>query len=375
VGRWHGAVEEMALTVVNVNPAFWQNKRVLLTGHTGFKGSWLSLWLQSMGSTLRGVSLEPPTRPALFNIAQVANGMDHQISDIRDYDKVSALLAEFKPEIVIHMAAQPLVRVSYQQPIDTFATNVMGTVNVFEAARHAGGVRAIVSVTTDKCYENQEWVWGYREHEAMGGHDPYSSSKGCAELVGTAYRKSFFQAEGIAMASARAGNVIGGGDWASDRLVPDILKALEDRRPVQIRNPHAVRPWQHVLEPLSGYLLLAERLYEHGQLYAEGWNFGPRDEDAQTVQWIVERLCQEWEGGGTWILQPGEHPHEANYLKLEISKARLRLNWLPRWSLETALTYITHWHQAWLARADMRAVCLGQISQYQDENDYALHKL
>ncbi|WP_296196824.1 CDP-glucose 4,6-dehydratase [Sphingorhabdus sp.] len=360
-------MEEVALTVENVNPAFWQNKRVLLTGHTGFKGSWLSLWLQSLGATLRGISLEPPTVPALFSIAQVANGMDHQISDIRNYDILSALMADFKPEIVIHMAAQPIVRLSYQQPIDTFATNVMGTVNVLEAARHAGSVRAIVSVTTDKCYENREWVWGYREHEAMGGHDPYSSSKGCAELVGNAYRKSFFQAQGIALASARAGNVIGGGDWASDRLVPDILKALEDRRPVQIRNPHAVRPWQHVLEPLSGYLRLAERLYEHGQLDAEGWNFGPRDEDAQTVQWIVERLCQEWTGGGSWILQPGEHPHEAHYLKLDISKARSRLNWLPRWPLQTALSNITQWHQAWLAGADMRAVCLAQISQYQDE--------
>ena len=350
---------------LQTNPAFWQGKRVLLTGHTGFKGSWLSLWLQSMGAVIRGVALEPPTEPALFNVAQVANGMDHQIADIRDYAAVQTLMTEFQPEIVIHMAAQPLVRLSYQQPIETYATNVMGTVHLLEAARHAGSVRAIVNITTDKCYENREWVWGYREEEPMGGHDPYSNSKGCAELVSSAYRKSFLKGAGIAMATARAGNVIGGGDWAADRLVPDILRALEKREPVLIRNPHAIRPWQHVLEPLSGYLLLAERLYEHGQSDAEGWNFGPRDEDARPVQWIVEHLCENWGHGASWSLQPGNHPHEANFLKLDISKARQRLQWTPRWSLETALTRITDWHQAWLNQQDMRTFCLKQISQYQ----------
>lgn len=350
-----------------INPAFWQGKRVLLTGHTGFKGGWLSLWLQTMGAIVRGISLEPPTTPALFDVVRAAEGMDHQIGDIRDCDKVCALTADFRPEIVIHMAAQPLVRLSYSQPIETYATNVMGTVHVLEAARHAGTVRAIVSVTTDKCYENKEWVWGYREDESMGGHDPYSNSKGCAELVSSAYRKSFFKTEGIAIATARAGNVIGGGDWALDRLVPDILRALEQGQPVQIRNPRAIRPWQHVLEPLSGYLLLAERLYEHGQTDAEGWNFGPRDEDAQPVQWIVERLCASWGQGASWSLQAGEHPHEAHYLKLDISKARQRLQWTPRWSLETALSRIIDWHQAWLSGADMRAFCLQQINQYQNQ--------
>ena len=224
--------------------------------------------------------------------------------------------------------------------------------------------KAIVNITTDKCYDNREWVWGYREDEPMGGHDPYSNSKGCAELVSSAYRKSFLKDAGIAMATARAGNVIGGGDWALDRLIPDILRALQDKQPVLIRNPHAIRPWQHVLEPLSGYLLLAERLYTQGQADAEGWNFGPRDEDARPVQWIVEHLCETWGDGASWTLQPGNHPHEASFLKLDISKARQRLHWAPRWSLETALTRITEWHQAWLSGQDMRAACLNQISQY-----------
>lgn len=355
--------------VRNVNAAFWQGKRVVLTGHTGFKGSWLSLWLQSMGAQVRGLSLEPPTEPALFHIANVAAGMDHHIADIRDYEKTRSLINEFKPEIVIHMAAQPLVRLSYQQPIDTYATNVMGTVHVLDAARHAGTVRAVVNVTTDKCYENKEWVWGYREDEPMGGHDPYASSKGCAELVSNAYRKSFLAAEGIAMATARAGNVIGGGDWALDRLIPDILRALEKHEPVLIRNPHAIRPWQHVLEPLSGYLLLAERLYENGQTDAEGWNFGPSDEDAQSVEWIVDRLCRAWGSDAMWTLQAGVHPHEAHFLKLDISKARQRLQWMPRWSLPTALSLIAEWHQAWLSGSNMHAICLQHIYKHQAIHD------
>lgn len=352
---------------MQTNPTFWQGKRVLMTGHTGFKGSWLSLWLQSMGAELRGVALAPPTTPALFDVARVAQGMDHRVADIRDYETIRALVSDFKPEILIHMAAQPLVRLSYQQPIETYATNVMGTVHVLEAARHAGSLRAIVNITTDKCYDNREWVWGYREDEAMGGHDPYSSSKGCAELVSSAYRNSFLQDAGVSMATARAGNVIGGGDWALDRLVPDTLLALEKGQPVQIRNPHATRPWQHVLEPLSGYLLLAEKLHEQGQAFAEGWNFGPRDEDARPVQWIVEQLCQAWGQGASWQQQPGNHPHEANYLKLDISKAKQRLNWTPRWSLEQALENITQWHRAWLDGQDMHALCLQQIHQYQNQ--------
>jgi CDP-glucose 4,6-dehydratase len=357
----------MGLTMPDVNSSFWHGKRVLLTGHTGFKGSWLSLWLLSMGSVLRGISLDAPTTPSLFDIARVADCMDHKVADIRDYDAVRALIAEFKPEIIFHMAAQPLVRLSYEEPIATYATNVMGTAHVLEAARHAGSVRSIVNVTTDKCYENREWIWGYREDEAMGGYDPYSSSKGCSELVSSAYRKSFLQASGIGLATARAGNVIGGGDWAVDRLVPDTLKALEQRRPVLIRNPHAVRPWQHVLEPLSGYLLLAESLFEHGQLDAEGWNFGPRDDDARPVQWVVERLCKEWGGDASWALQPGDHPHEAHYLKLDVSKARQRLNWSPRLPLQSALALVNRWHQEWLSGSDMQAFSLKQITEYRSQ--------
>lgn len=352
--------------VPKIEASFWRGKRVLLTGHTGFKGSWLSLWLQSLEANVRGVALAAPTEPAMFEVARVADGMEHRITDIRDFSAFQAHVDAFQPEIVLHMAAQPLVRLSYQQPVETYATNVMGTVHVLEAARRAGSVKAIVNVTTDKCYENREWVWGYREDEPMGGHDPYSNSKGCAELVSSAYRKSFLSDAGIAMATARAGNVIGGGDWAQDRLMPDILRALQRREPVLIRNPHATRPWQHVLEPLSGYLVLAERLYRFGQLDAEGWNFGPREEDARPVRWIVEHLCKTWGEDATWALQPGEHPHEAGFLKLDISKARQRLGWVPRWTLETALERITEWHRDWLAGADMRERTLAQIDAFQN---------
>lgn len=348
-----------------IDPKFWFGKRVFLTGHTGFKGSWLSLWLQSMGAELYGYALNPPTNPALFEEANVAQGMSSTIGDIRDYASLLAALKQSQAEIVIHMAAQPLVRLSYDQPVETYATNVMGTVNLLEAIRKVDGVRAVVNVTTDKCYENQEWVWGYREDEPMGGHDPYSNSKGCAELVSSAYRKSFFTEAGIAMATARAGNVIGGGDWALDRLVPDILRALQQGAPVMVRNPNAVRPWQHVLEPLSGYLLLAQSLYEHGQVDAEGWNFGPAEEDARPVQWIVERLCNLWGGGASWTLQQGHHPHEAHFLKLDISKARQRLQWVPSWTLEVALDRIVEWNQVWLSGADMRGCSLAQIREYQ----------
>ena len=297
--------------------------------------------------------------------------MDSHIADIRDASAIARLVKDFQPEIVIHIAAQPLVRLSYQKPIETYATNVLGTVHVLEAARQAGSVRTIVNITTDNCYENREWLWGYREDAPMGGHDPYSSNKGCAELVSNAYRKSFLNDAGIAMATARAGNVIGGGDRALDRLVPDTLLALEIGQPVQISNPNAIRPWQHVLEPLSGYLLLAEKLHEHGppqaitqaHSFAESWNFGPRDEDARPVQWIVEHLCQAWGQGASWQLQPGNHPHEANYLKLDIAKAKQRLQWSPRWSLEN----ITYWHRAWLDGQDMHALCLQQIHQYQNQ--------
>lgn len=347
-----------------MNAAFWRGKRVFLTGHTGFKGGWLSLWLQQLGAEVTGYALQPPTTPSLFEVADVARDMTSVIGDIRDAAAVNKALCEASPDIVIHMAAQPLVRYSYANPVETYATNVMGTVHVLEAARQAGTVRALVNITSDKCYDNKEWVWGYREGEPMGGHDPYSSSKGCAELVTSAYRSSFCQDSGLALATARAGNVIGGGDWATDRLVPDILRAFEGNRPVVIRNPHAVRPWQHVLEPLSGYLALAERLYTEGQAWAEGWNFGPHDDDARPVQWIVERMVRLWGDGATWQWDDGDHPHEAHYLKLDISKAKARLGWSPRWDLAKALQNVIIWHQDWLAGKDVKTLCMEQIRHY-----------
>ena len=347
-----------------MNPDFWRGKRVFVTGHTGFKGSWLTLWLRSLGAEVGGLALTPPTEPSLFAVANVGDGMSSALGDIRSFETVRDAMAAFKPEIVIHMAAQPLVRLSYSEPVETYATNVMGTVHMFEAAKRVDSVRCIVNVTTDKCYDNREWAWGYREDEPMGGHDPYSSSKGCSELVTSAYRRSFFQDGRVALGSARAGNVIGGGDWAADRLVPDILRAFERGEPVRIRNPHSTRPWQHVLEPLSGYLSLAEHLWEHGQAFAEGWNFGPRDDDARPVLWIVEHMAADWGKGAGWQTDGGEHPHEANYLKLDTSKAKQRLGWKPRWNLDTALGHITHWHQAWLAGEDMRVLCLAHIAQY-----------
>jgi len=355
----------MGLNMRGISRDFWQGKRVFLTGHTGFKGSWLSLWLQSMGADVHGLALLPPTTPALFDEASVGSCMHSKIGDIRDYATVLEAMQACKPDIIIHMAAQPLVRYSYHAPIETYATNVMGTVHVLEAARHVGTAKAIVNVTTDKCYENKEWVWGYREDEPMGGYDPYSNSKGCSELVTSAYRRSFFQQSGIALASARAGNVIGGGDWASDRLVPDILRAFEKSQSVIIRNPHATRPWQHVLEPLSGYLMLAERLYADGKNFAEGWNFGPHDEDARPVQWIVEHMVGVWGDDASWQLDGGIHPHEANYLKLDISKAKAKLSWQPRWGLARALASITDWHHHWLANLDVQTKCLQQINDYQ----------
>lgn len=348
---------------LGLNPDFWRGKRVLLTGHTGFKGSWLSLWLQSMGAEIKGLALDPPTTPSLFVEAKVARGMISQTGDVRDYDTVHQAVAAFKPEIVIHMAAQPLVRYSYKNPIETYATNVMGTVHLLEAIRQTGTAKVVVNVTTDKCYENKEWVWSYRENEPMGGYDPYSSSKACSELVTSAYRRSYFAETGIALASARAGNVIGGGDWAEDRLVPDILRAFEKNEPVVIRNPHSTRPWQHVLEPLSGYLTIAERLWSTPQIYAESWNLGPNDEDAKPVGWIVERMAEKW-GDASWRIDEGEHQHEASWLKLDISKARECLQWAPRWNLSKALDKTIEWHQGWLAGADVSSICLEQISEY-----------
>lgn len=355
---------------LGMNPRFWHGKRILLTGHTGFKGSWMSLWMQSMGAQVVGYALSPPTNPSLYEVAEVSKGMTSVFGDIRDLGALQAVFAEHRPEIVIHMAAQPLVRSSYQNPVETYSTNVMGTVNLLEAVRNTPGVKAVVNVTTDKCYENREWNWGYRENEPMGGYDPYSNSKGCAELVTSAYRSSFFNVSGhaqhgVAVATARAGNVIGGGDWALDRLIPDMLGAFEQGRLVDIRHPHAIRPWQHVLEPLRGYLTLAERLYEEGPAFAEGWNFGPNDEDAKPVGWIVEQMAALWGGDAQWQIDMGTHPHEATYLKLDISKARSRLDWHPALRLNAALALIIDWSKQRQSGADMRQLTLAQIRTYQ----------
>jgi len=352
-----------------VNAAFWRGKRVFLTGHTGFKGSWLSIWLHLLGADVTGYALEPPTEPSLFALAGVDGLLTSVIADVRDLGRLQAEMEQAAPEIVIHMAAQPLVRDSYRIPVETYATNVMGTVHLLEAVRTAPTVRAVVNVTTDKVYENREWVWGYRENEPLGGYDPYSNSKGCSELVTAAYRSSYFNPldydrHGVAVATARAGNVIGGGDWATDRLIPDIIRSILSGEPVQIRNPHAIRPWQHVLEPLSGYLLLAQRLCQEGARYAEGWNFGPPEEDARPVAWLVERLCALWGEGAAFELDRGEHPHEAHYLKLDCSKARSELGWSPRWGLENALQSIIDWTQAYRGQKDLLACCRTQIAAY-----------
>ena len=349
-----------------MNPDFWQGKRVFLTGHTGFKGGWLSLWLQAMGAEVHGYALSPPTQTNLFAVAEVELGMASSvIADIREANKLKRAMQAAKPEIIFHLAAQPLVRYSYVQPTETYEVNVMGTVHLLDSVRETPGVRAVVNVTTDKCYQNREWVWGYRENEAMGGSDPYSSSKGCSELVTSAYRQSFLAASEIALASARAGNVIGGGDWASDRLIPDFLRALDAGATLKIRSPESTRPWQHVLEPLSGYLTLAERLYTEGMSFAEGWNFGPTDEDARPVRWVVERMAEMREDV-SWECDETSQPHEANYLKLDSSKAHLRLGWQPRWRLQTALQKTLTWHEAWRTKQDMRAVTLAQMTEYQN---------
>lgn len=342
---------------------------MFVTGHTGFKGSWLALWLNMLGAEVTGYALQPPTEPSMFELCRVSGLLDSVLADVRDLDRLRFEMAKAAPQIVIHMAAQPLVRDSYKIPVETYAVNVMGTVHLLEAVRGCPSVRAVVNVTTDKCYENREWDWGYRENEKLGGYDPYSNSKACSELVTSAYRDSYFNPaqhalHGVAVASARAGNVIGGGDWATDRLIPDCIRAiLKNERPV-IRSPDAIRPWQHVLEPLSGYLVLAEKLFKEGGSYTGGWNFGPRDEDARPVEWIVQKLCAEWGGGLSCVVDAGPQPHEANYLKLECSMARARLGWTPTWDLEQALQKIVAWYQALQAGSDMREVSEQQIRAF-----------
>ncbi len=353
-----------------MDPLFWHGKSVFLTGHTGFKGSWLALWLEALGARVLGYALPPTSEPSLYVLADVGRNLRSEIADIRDAERLRSAIVESGAEIVIHMAAQSLVRESYADPVGTFATNVMGTVNLLEAVRAAPAVRAAVIVTSDKCYENKERAEGYREDEPMGGHDPYSSSKGCAELVTAAYRRSFFSGgltgrSTTAIASVRAGNVIGGGDWARDRLIPDTISSFLAGRRVLIRNPAAVRPWQHVLEPLHGYLMLAERLYRDGTAFAEGWNFGPGEEDARPVSWIVEHLVRRWGGSAGWDTDGMPQPHEAGMLKLDCGKARERLGWLPRTDLPQALDWIVEWYQAWSRNENMRQFTLSQIVRYQ----------
>jgi CDP-glucose 4,6-dehydratase len=347
------------------NSSFWDGRRVFITGHTGFKGSWLSLLLKYLGARVKGFALPPPTQPNLFDEVRLMELVDSEIGDIRNLESISTSMLAFKPEIVIHMAAQPLVRYSYASPIETYDINVLGTAHVLEAAKNCVSVKAVISVTTDKCYENNELVWSYREDAPMGGYDPYSSSKGCAELVTASYRRSFYEDKSIGLASARSGNVIGGGDWAIDRLIPDILRAFEKNQPVLVRSPNAIRPWQHVLEPLSGYIKLAELLYKYPNKYGEGWNFGPNESDARPVSWILDKMVDVWSGPAQWILDPQKkNVHEANFLRLDISKAKSRLGWCPTWSLEDCLKVTVDWHSAWLDKKDMQNFSLTQIDEF-----------
>ena len=351
---------------------FFRNKRVFITGHTGFKGSWLCLWLHGLGAEITGFALEPPTSPSLFVDGDIAGLITSVHGDVRDLSSFTAAMQEARPEIVIHMAAQPLVRDSYRLPVETYEINAMGTVNLFEAVRAVGTVRSLINITTDKVYENREWVWGYRENEPLGGYDPYSSSKACSELITSAYRNSFFHPDdyhnhGVAIASARAGNVIGGGDWARDRLVPDCLRALLGDEALVLRNPGAIRPWQHVLEPLAGYLLLARKLYQHGPEFGGAWNFGPPPADAKDVGWIAKALIEMWGEEGRMQIDDTPQPHEAGVLKLDCAKANDILGWSPVWSLRQALAMIVDWHKAYQDKVDMRRVCLEQIETYGDD--------
>jgi CDP-glucose 4,6-dehydratase len=349
---------------------FWKGKRVLVTGHSGFKGGWLCTWLKLSGANVVGFSLQPPTVPSMFETALVADGMTSIIGDVRDLNYLQEIVNNHETEIIFHLAAQPLVRFSYKHPVEAYATNIMGTVNILEATRLCNSVKTLVVITSDKCYENYEWVWGYRENDRMGGSDPYSSSKGCAELISSAYHKSYFSkkdplCQSKSIASVRAGNVIGGGDWGEDRLVPDCIKAISEGRQVRLRNPNAIRPWQFVLEPLYGYLVLAERLFSHGEEYAGGWNFGPSDEDTRPVSWIVEMISCRWNIAGQWEFNPDSDYHEAMHLKLDCSKAKKYLGWSPKLTLAEALEWTVEWYQAYENRKDMRQMTVDQIFRYE----------
>ncbi|HVL01821.1 MAG TPA: CDP-glucose 4,6-dehydratase [Dongiaceae bacterium] len=352
-----------------LNPDFWKGKRVFVTGHTGFKGSWLCLWLEHLGADVTGYALPAPTDPSLFDMASIAGSMNSIIGDVTDQPKLEAALSAAKPEIVIHMAAQSLVRYSYQHPVETFNTNVMGTVNLLDAARRVPSVRAVVIVTSDKCYHNEEWVWGYRENSRLGGDDPYSASKGAAELIVHAFQHSFYNpanqgANVPAVASGRAGNVIGGGDWALDRLVPDIIRSLLKDEPTLIRNPQATRPWQHVLEPLHGYLMLAERLYTDGHEFASSWNFGPPEQSEKTVGWIIAKLYELWGVTFDWKKDENPGPPECTFLKLDAAKARGYMGWRPKLDLNTTLEWIVQWTRRYQAGEDMRKASLDDIKRF-----------
>jgi CDP-glucose 4,6-dehydratase len=355
---------------MKVSHSFWRGRRVFLTGHTGFKGSWLSLWLHLLGAETTGYALAPPTKPSLFEQAQVGEKIRSLQGDIRDYDRLKSAIAECRPEVVLHLAAQSVVRAGYDDPVGTYASNVMGTVHLLEAVRRLNHPCAIVNVTSDKCYDNREWIWGYRENEPMGGHDPYSNSKGCAELVGSAYRDSFFPPDqiakhGVALASARAGNAIGGGDWTSHQLIPDLMRAFLAGEPCLIRNPSAYRPWQFLLEPLRGYLMLAERLSEDGARFASGWNFGPADADVKPVSWIADELVSLWGNGASWTLDSGAHPHEAHALKLDATKAAADLEWRPVLPIKQALGWIAEWYAAFRDGAQLQQKTMEQIERYE----------
>ena len=343
---------------------------MLITGHTGFKGSWLCLWLESLGAKVAGYALAPPTEPSLFEQANITKFTPTVQGDVRDLKHLTAVLSDVRPDVVLHMAAQSVVRRGYEDPVETYSSNVMGTVHILEAVRRLQLRCAVVNVTSDKCYENREWIWSYRENEPMGGRDPYSNSKGCAELVGAAYRDSYFPAEsfgqhGVALGSARAGNAIGGGDWTADQLIPDLIRGFRTGNPCLIRNPAAIRPWQFVLEPLRGYLMLAERLSEDPSRFATSWNFGPAEADAKPVEWIADTLTRLWGGQATWNLDDRSHPHEAHFLKLDNSKARTHLGWQPVLPLETSLEWIVDWYKACEAGKDLRKVTAAQIDRYE----------
>jgi CDP-glucose 4,6-dehydratase len=358
------------MKVVLPQRSFWKGRDVFLTGHTGFKGSWLSLWLEALGANVTGYALDPPTQPSLFDQADVAAAVRSIRGDIRDFRRLKSAIAECRPDVVIHMAAQSVVRRGYEDPIETYATNVMGTVYLLDALRQLGQPCVVVNVTSDKCYANREWVWGYRENEPIGGRDPYSNSKGCAELVTTAYRESFFapaslEQHGVAIASARAGNAIGGGDWTRDQLIPDLMRAFLASQPCLIRSPSAIRPWQFVLEPLRGYLVLAERLAEDAGRFAAAWNFGPAEVDAKPVSWIADELARSWGHRASWSKDSGPHPAESHSLRLDSSMARACLEWHPVLPLTQALDWIVEWYRALQVGNDLRHLTRKQIERYE----------